>query len=189
MIGRFKTDGWTSAQLHSFSYNTAVSNTTTAAIIQGKVDSILLATGASKVTIVSHSMGSMSARYYVRNLGGIGKVSAFVSLAGANHGTNTASTCVFLFRQVSCSEMLPGSTFLNALNAGDETPNGPSYGTWWSPCDQVINPQSSTLLAEAANTQTACLQHSDLYADATVYGQVREFVKLSAASTFIASVQ
>ena len=190
MIGRFKTDGWTSAQLHSFSYNTAVSNATTAAIIQSKVDSIVLATGAPKVAIVSHSMGSMSARYYVRNLGGIAKVSAFVSLAGANHGTNTASTCVWLFRQVSCSEMLPGSTFLTALNEGDETPDGPSYGTWWSPCDQVINPQSSTLLSGGAtNTQTACLQHSDLYADATVYGQVREFVKTAAASPFIASVQ
>jgi len=189
MIGRFTTDGWTSAQLHSFSYNTAVSNATTAGIIEDKVDSILSVTGASKVAIVSHSMGSMSARYYVRNLAGAGKVSAFVSLAGSNHGTNTASTCVWLFRQTSCTEMLPGSALLTALNAGDETPDGPSYGTWWSPCDQVISPQSSTLLAGATNTQTACLQHSDLYANATVYGQVRDFVNQSAASGFIASVQ
>ena len=189
MIGRFKTDGWTSAQLHSFSYNTAVSNATTAAIIQKKVDSITTATGASKVAIVSHSMGSMSARYYVRNLGGTGKVSAFVSLAGANHGTNTASTCVWLFRQTSCVEMMPGSTFLTELNSGDETPDGPGYRTWWSPCDQVINPQSSTLLAGATNTQTACLQHSDLYSDAFVYGEVRDFVKQPGVSLFVASLQ
>ncbi len=70
-----------------------------------------------------------------------------------------------------------GSSFLAALNAGDETPGAVSYGTWWSPCDEIINPDSSVALSGAANTQTACLGHSDLYADAAVYGQVREFVR------------
>lgn len=190
MIGRFKTDGWTDARLHAFSYNTAVSNATTAGIIGSKVDSILVATGASKVAIVSHSMGSLSARYYVKNvLGADGKVSAFVSLAGANHGTQTAGTCVFLFGQTSCAEMLPGSTFLTALNADDETPGITAYATWRSPCDNVISPQSSTVLDGATNTLTSCLQHGQLYTDATVYGQVRSFVNQTAPSAFIASAR
>ena len=105
MIGRFKKDGWQSTDLATFSYNTAASNATTAGIIAEKVDSIRTATGASQVAIITHSMGVLSARYYVRNLGGDGKVSALVSLAGTNHGTNTA---VFCF-QVSCREMVPGS--------------------------------------------------------------------------------
>ena len=184
MIGRFQSDGWQSSELASFSYNSAASNATTAQIISQKVDSILRATGASKVAIVGHSMGTLSARYYTRNLGGDAKVSALVSLAGANHGTNTAIFCL----QVSCREMVPGSAFLNALNATDETWGDPRYAAWWSPCDEVINPRSSALLSGGAlNTETACLKHSQLYQDAAVYAQVREWVRQSSAAAIIAA--
>ena len=52
-----------------------------------------------------------------------------------------------------------------------------NYGTWWSPCDEVINPDSSVALSGATNTQTACMSHSSLHENATVYAQVREFVR------------
>jgi triacylglycerol lipase len=186
MIGRFKQDGWQNAQLASFSYNTSASNATTAGIIAQKVDSIRAATGASQVAIVTHSMGVLSARYYVRNLGGNGKVSALVSLAGTNHGTNTA---VFCF-QTSCREMVPGSAFLTALNATDESWGTPLYATWWSPCDEVINPRDSALLGGGAtNNQTACLQHSQLPQDATVYAQVRDWVNQPASAAILASAR
>jgi triacylglycerol lipase len=74
--------------------------------------------------------------------------------------------------------MMPGSSFLNALNSGDETPGSVRYGTWRSPCDELVVPSSSTSLSGAAqNIQTACISHSALRTDATVYGQVRDFVQ------------
>jgi len=73
--------------------------------------------------------------------------------------------------------MRVGSKFLGELNAGDETPGAVSYGTWWSPCDEIINPDSSVALSGATNTKTACISHSALMSDKTVYEQVREFVK------------
>jgi len=124
------------------------------------------------VDIITHSMGTLSARYYVRNLGGDGKVDALVSLGGANHGTNTAFFCV----DTSCVEMRPGSSFLSNLNSIDETWGAPRYATWWSDCDEVINPHSSALLNGAINTQTACITHSALHEDAGVYQQVRDMV-------------
>ena len=127
MVNRFKADGWTDAELVNWSYNYRQSNATTAAQIQQKVDSILTATGATKVDIITHSMGPLSARYYIRNLGGLGKVDALVSLGGANHGTSMA-----LCFDASCVEMRPNSTFLTNLNSGDETPGSPRYATWWS---------------------------------------------------------
>ena len=174
MIGRFQTDGWAPEELYSWSYNTAQSNAVTAQQLSAKIDSILAVTGASKVNIVSHSMGALSSRYYIKNLTGGSKVDAFVSLGGPNHGTNTAIFCL----QTSCLEMRPNSSFLNNLNKKDETPGRViSYATWWSPCDEVINPQSSTLLKGATNTQTACLRHSDLYQDAGIYAQVKALVQ------------
>ena len=150
MIGRFQRDGWTSAQLHTFSYNSALSNTTTAAILDQKVDSIRTATGAAKVAIVTHSMGSLSARYYVLNLGGDGLVSALVSLGGPNHGTSTAAACALFFGQPSCVEMMPNSTFLAALNAIDETPGSlPDATVYAGVRAWVSQPAPSQLIASA----------------------------------------
>jgi triacylglycerol lipase len=183
MIGRFRKDGWRASDLVSFSYNTTVSNVTTAGIIKAKVDSIRAATNGAPVSLVTHSMGAMSARYYVRNLDGDGKVSALVTLGGTNHGTQTAQFCF----QTSCQEMWPNSAFLTALNSTDETWGTPRYATWWSPCDEVINPDNSALLDGAFNTQTACINHGQLHEDATVYAQVRDFVNQPAPALFIAA--
>jgi triacylglycerol lipase len=173
MISRFQADGWVTAELNNWSYNTGQSNVTTASQIQTKVNQILSNTGATQVDLVTHSMGALSSRYYIKNLGGDLKVNDWVSLGGPNHGTDTANFCI----QASCVEMRQGSSFLAALNSGDETPGAVTYGTWWSPCDEIINPDSSVALSGASNTQTACMSHADLYGDATVYGQVREFVR------------
>jgi triacylglycerol lipase len=173
MVGRFLNDQWTTAELVNWSYNYRQSNATTASQISFKVDSILNATGAAKVDIITHSMGALSARYYVRNLGGAGKVDALITLGGANHGTNTALFCA----DASCIEMRPNSSFLTALNSVDESWGSPRYATWWSDCDEVISPHSSALLLGATNNQTACLQHSQLHENSTVYSQVKAWVQ------------
>lgn len=173
MVARFKADGWTDAQLMAFSYNVSQSNATTAKDIATRVDQLMATNGTTKVDIISHSMGGLSSRYYAKNLGGDAKIDAWVSLGGPNHGTNTASACF----STSCVEMRIGSSFLAALNSGDETPGVPRYGTWWSPCDEIINPDSSVALSGATNTQTACISHSALHEDAAVYAQVRDYVR------------
>jgi triacylglycerol lipase len=116
-------------------------------------------------------MGALNTRYYLKNLGGTAKVDDWVSLGGPNHGTNTANFCT----SQACIEMRPGSTFLNNLNATDETPGSVNYGTWASPCDSIV--PSGVALSGATNTTTACISHTELYSDATVYAQVRTFVQ------------
>lgn len=174
MTGRFAADGWRSADFVSWSYNSLQSNVTTAAALRTTVDSLLDATGAKRVDIITHSMGGLPSRYYLKNLDGT-KVDAWVSLGGPNHGTDTANACAGTY--VSCTEMQIGSAFLTALNAGDETPGSSRYATWWSPCDTTINPDDSVPLSGATNTQTACLGHSALYTDLTVYGEVKGWVR------------
>lgn len=172
MAGRFAADGWPASHLDQWTYNTSQSNATTASQLSAEIDRVLAATGATKVDVVTHSMGGLSSRYFLKNLGGDTKVDAWISLGGPNHGTDTANFC----GGASCTEMRPGSTFLNALNTGDETPGASRYATWWSPCDSTINPDSSVALTGATNTKTACLSHGALRTDTTVYGQVKSFV-------------
>jgi triacylglycerol lipase len=174
MIGRFEKDGWPKSQLSAYSYNTSTSNVTTAEkVVKSEVEKLRASTGATKVDVIAHSMGSLNTRWYIKFLGGESTVDDWVSLGGPNHGTDFANFCF----SASCVEMRIGSKFLSELNAGDETPGSVNYGTWWSPCDSIINPDSSVALSGASNTETACISHLNLPQDATVYSQVREFVK------------
>jgi triacylglycerol lipase len=174
MIGRFEKDGYPKSYLSAYSYNTSQSNKVDAEKeVKSHVESLLKTTGATKVDIIAHSMGSLNTRWYIKFLGGESKVDDWVSLGGPNHGTETANACT----QTACIEMRVGSTFLSELNAGDETPGIVNYGTWWSPCDEIINPDESVVLSGASNHKTACLTHNALTTDETVYKEVREFVK------------
>jgi triacylglycerol lipase len=172
MIPRFQADGFHS--LWTINYNSFQSNATIANQIASAVTTIRNSTGAAKVDIVTHSMGGLSTRYYIKNLGGGAFVDDWVSLGGPNHGTVWAWGCAFL---APCQQMTPGSGFLNQLNAGDETPGAVSYGTWWSACDEIITPDESVILSGATNTQTACISHSAHLTNLTVYQQVRNFVQ------------
>jgi triacylglycerol lipase len=175
MIANFEKDGYAKSELSAYSYNTSTSNKTTAETeVKKRVEALKKATGATKVDIVAHSMGSLNTRWYIKFVaGGEANVDDWVSLGGPNHGTEFANWCF----STACVEMRVGSKFLGELNAGDETPGAVNYGTWWSPCDEIINPDSSVALSGATNTKTACISHAALRTDAAVYGQVREFVK------------
>ena len=176
-IARLRADGWTDRELVNWRYDYTQSNVVIAGQLATKVDSVLAASGAKHVNLVTHSMGSLVARYYIRNLlpgaDTATRVDAVVSLAGTNHGTLVAGLC----GAVSCLEMRPGSAFLASLNAGDETPGTPRYATWWSACDEAVIPQGSAVLDGAQNTQTACLRHSEIYQSDAVYQAVREWVR------------
>lgn len=171
VITRLKADGWTDREIAVSTYSSVVSNAAIAAEIRDRVDSVRAASGAAKVDLVTFSMGGVSSRYYIRNLGGDAKVDAWVSVAGPNHGTETANQCGL----TPCIETRPGSAFLAALNAGDETPGSVRYATWWSPCDQTIIPNSSVILSGASNTETPCLPHTGMFTE-TIYQQVRAFI-------------
>jgi len=172
MVANFRSAGYTDAELFPVSYNARQGNAVTAQQMVGVVDRIRAQTGWATIDIVTHSMGGLSSRYYVKNLGGTSTVDEWVSLGGPNHGTKTARLCL----DDSCQDMRPRSPFLTELNSGDETPGAVRYGTWGSPCDFVINPDSSVALTGATNTTTACLGHSDLQNDSTVFAQVLAFL-------------
>jgi triacylglycerol lipase len=175
MISRFEKDGYPKSYLLAYNYNTSQSNKTTAeTVVKAEVDKLLASTGASKVDILAHSMGSLNSRWYLKFVAGAQeKVDDWVSFGGPNHGTSAANACF----STTCLEMRIGSKFLTELNAGDETPGSVNYGTWWSPCDEFINPDESVILSGATNTKTACISHLSLVSDEAVYKEVREFIK------------
>ncbi|WP_329245195.1 triacylglycerol lipase [Streptomyces sp. NBC_01478] len=173
-VADFEADGYSSSELFAWSYDWTQSNVTTASQLATEVKSVLAQTGASKVDIVGHSMGTLSSRYFLKNLSGTSYVDHFVSVAGVNHGTSIASLCGWLY--TSCKEMQTGSSFLTALNSGDETPGSVSYAAYWSDCDEAINPDTSAELSGATNVDVGCLSHTDMNNNYGVYEQVRDFI-------------
>jgi triacylglycerol lipase len=169
----FRAAGYTDAELFTYDYNYNQSNETSARGLATFVGQVRSRTGAAKVDIVNHSMGGLVSRWYLKQLGGTGSVAHWASLAGANHGTTWATACVVF---PSCQEMLPGSSFVNRLNSGDESPGSVRYATWYSPCDGIIIPYTSTRVDGATNTFVPCLVHLAFLTDTGVLGQARAFL-------------
>jgi triacylglycerol lipase len=190
MISSFQQSGWPASSLFDWYYDWSLSNVTTANAIAAKVNHILSTTGKTRVDLISHSMGSLSARYYVKNLGGGAKVDDFVSLGGLNHGTSSFKLSLPYIgcsaTPTPCNEMVENSPFLTALNASDETPGPVWYMTIVADCDPVVS-SSSVALAGATNEVwdaplASCVDptnssHSILRSESTVIGKVKAFVK------------
>ncbi|WP_020574532.1 esterase/lipase family protein [Actinopolymorpha alba] len=96
------------------------------------VDHLRTTTGASKVSLVSHSMGGLSTRYYLKRLGGTAHVRSYVAFGTPQYGF--APACLLLLDDLG-KQMCPSSGFLADLNAGDDTPGDVAYTTMRSSLD------------------------------------------------------
>ncbi|MCX3062657.1 esterase/lipase family protein [Streptomyces beihaiensis] len=170
-----KASGYQDDEVFRWGYDTSRSvNEVLAGQFAAYVDSVRAQTGADQVDIVAHSFGSLPTRWYLKFGGGATHVAHWVSLGGPNHGTYTAWACA-LWSQ-ACRDMSPGSYVQDRLASGDETPGGTRYATFWSSCDEVIDPDDSVPLSGATNTAAGCLAHNDLLTDDGVSQGVRSFL-------------
>ena len=134
----------------------------------------IASTGAAKVDLVGHSQGGLVSRYYVKNLGGAAKVDSLISLAAPHYGTAEANVAAFFFGLgscfgvISCQQMSIGSTFLNDLNAGDDTIGDVLYTNLATSLDEIVIPYSNAFLAQDGNVgnvtvvdRTAAISYRD----------------------------
>jgi triacylglycerol lipase len=169
----FRAGGYSSSQLFAYEYNSYGNNITNAQGLASYVIQVRARTGAAQVDIVNHSRGGLVSLWYLKQLGGAQYVRHLASIAGANHGTTYAGACLIY---VTCQQMYPGSSFINTLSAGDETPGSTRYGTWYSPCDGIIIPYTSTVLSGATNNYVVCQTHIGYLTDTITLAQVRSFL-------------
>ncbi len=149
------------------------------------VDAIRAETGSAKVDLVGHSQGGLENRYYLKFLGGTAKVGAYVSLGTPQYGTYLANLGTFLgfgdcLTVVACVQMATGSSFLAALNAGDDTPGSVRYYAIYTVFDELVQPWANAKLQDGAKNiklQSYCpfriVGHLGLILDGSVYGLVK----------------
>jgi triacylglycerol lipase len=103
-------------------------NKTNAEKIAELVASVRAQTGAAKVHLVAHSMGGLSARYYIKNLRGVDTVRTYVSMGTSHYGYWPAC----LLGEQDGGQMCPMNPFITDLDNGDDTPGDIAYSTFRS---------------------------------------------------------
>ncbi len=109
-------------------------------------------THARSVDIIGYSAGGVVARLWVRSHGGAALARRVITLGAPHHGTDLASLAGSVLPgacPTACRQLAPGSPLLAALNAGDETPAGPTFVSIWTERDEVVVPSQSAALSGA----------------------------------------
>lgn len=131
-----------------------------AAQLQQVTDAVLDATGASAVDLVGYSQGAAVTRYFVNRLGGDGVVDRWVGIASPTYG-GTLYGMTSVVQAVpggtnavagefgpALTQLMSGSPFLAALNAGGDTVPGVEYTSIATDVDEVIQPYTNALLRD-----------------------------------------
>jgi triacylglycerol lipase len=151
-------------------------------VLDRAVRAALRRSGASSVDVVGYSAGGVVARLWVAD-GGAALVRRVVMLGTPNHGTDLAGLASAVapdFCPTACQQLAPDSDLIRRLNAGDETPSGPTWVSIWSDDDRVVFPPDSASLDGAVDVdlQSTCgnvgeVSHGDLPTDRAVVSVLR----------------
>lgn len=135
-----------------------------------KIDAIRAATGARSVMVVTHSMGGLVARAYLRRYGA-DKLARLVTIGAPHHG----SVHAWMFPGTSLAQLRPGNPWLAALG---REPLDPAlrFVSLWSWHDSMVAPQTSSVLAHAENVAFIGIAHNALLADPGVCERVAESI-------------
>lgn len=102
------------------------------AALATRVEEVLQATGARRVSLFGHSLGGMVARDYVKRGGGLHVVDDLIAMGTPHYGYYTTPPGdevdkLFNTECPACWEQAAGSEYLQGLNEGDMTPGSVSY--------------------------------------------------------------
>ena len=122
--------------------------------LAARIDELLAATGRAQVVLVTHSMGGLAARAYLRRHGG-GKVARVITLGAPHHGSMHAH----LGAGQNAREMEPGSPWLTALAAAETAGVAAPLLSIYSHHDDFVTPQSGAAHPRARNVPLAGIGH------------------------------
>ncbi|KAF9133360.1 hypothetical protein BGW39_009957 [Mortierella sp. 14UC] len=132
------------------------------------VDRVLAATNTTQVDLVGHSQGGILGRYWMKYLGGAGKVKRMVGISAITHGTLLSG--IVLLGEITgllgpaeplvdsfcagCYDMIRDSDFMKKLNDGGDTTPGVIHSYIATRYDEVITPYSTTFSYAPGVTNT-----------------------------------
>ena len=117
MAAELRADGYASLVLDLKGFDVVAD----AAAVAVAVDAARAEYPGVPVALVAHSIGAMSGRYYLRDLGGADRVATYVAIGAPQYGSPGACG------QPVGAEICPDTRFMAELNAGADTPGPTAY--------------------------------------------------------------
>ena len=109
---------------------------------------------AAPVFLIGFSLGGLVTRDYVQNVAGHGRVRGVFLISPPNHGTLWASFALGGVRQLGLN-----SAFIQALNRDERAWQHIPVRTYWTPCDLIIVPATSSRWPVGDTRKIFCLLH------------------------------
>jgi triacylglycerol lipase len=161
ILGHLAGDGWDPDTLYAETFEDPSwgCNVDNAATLGVWVDAILAETGADRIQLVAHSMGTLSTRHWLKELGGTELVHSYTTLGGMHHGLSSSCSPDFPFKPCVWDEICSTGELVTQLNADPATPGDLYWTSIYGTADTVV-PNSSSLLDGAENVAVAGVEHS-----------------------------
>jgi predicted alpha/beta hydrolase family esterase len=128
-----------------------------------RIAQVLNETGAGHVVLITHSMGGLVARAYLRRFG-TQRVERLISIGAPHHG----SVLAYTFPGRCLAQMHPGHPWLVELNRDEGGAAPVPITSIWSRHDSMVAPQASSVLGSAENIALVGIAHNALLADKEV---------------------
>ena len=120
-------------------------NIDNAAAIDALVEEAMAETCEPRIDLVAHSMGTLSSRYFVKNLGGTELVNTYATLGGMHHGVTSACWAPDFLGVCIWQEICEWGDFVTQLNEPPATPGELSWVSIYGTADETITNESSHL--------------------------------------------
>lgn len=168
---RLRSAGWPAERIAAVTFRDPTgSNREHADEIARAVDFLLRRTGAEKVDVIAHSMGGLATRLFLMDHPDA--VRRVVFMATPHRGTLSA----YLAFGEGRHEMIPGSAFLDSLNAAPAVPEGVEALTVRTFLDTHIVPGTSATLPGVPDVTVCCATHEGLTRDLDAFRAVKDFL-------------
>ena len=164
--------GWPGTHVATITFSDpAGSNRDHAEEIDAAVADLIERTGVAEIDVVAHSMGGLATRWYLRAYSEA-PVRRVVFIGSPHRGTLSAHLAWGEGRV----EMMPGSAFLDTLNAEHPAPRGVDAITIRTTVDTHVVPGESATLPGIPDHKLCCPTHAGLLHDLDVFGIVRRYL-------------
>ncbi len=154
--------------------------------VAAAIDALCAAAGSARVVIVAHSMGGLVARAYLRDHGAE-KVARVITLGTPHHGTSLANFGVgrnaLQMRRIEGAPGGPESAWLRQLAAGESAATRALVTSLFTHHDNIIAPQTSSILPGARNIGFGGIGHVALGRNAKILAAVMEEIRTMSQSS------
>lgn len=176
MKQRLIADGWPEAWIYLFDAKDPKwgCNVDNAEAIRLLVQKALKETCQPRVDIVAHSMGTLSSRNFMKNLGGAEVVNTYVTLGGPHHGLASPCYAPGFLGVCVWRELCESGDYVKQLNAPPAIVGSGPWVSIYGTGDTTI-PNASSHLEGAENIAMPGVEHAGalgLNEDAATYAEV-----------------